>query len=478
MNHESELSDRLLETAASVHPHADLMVVEQGARRVRSRRRLATGVVAAMLVAGAGGAGFGIGRNAARSDGEVTSAGVPADATTPTTTDVEAAARAEAEASAAAAADRAQAEAEAADRAAGATVAATTPANAVPATDFADGENYPPYELVYERTIDDGSYFRVSRGTNWDTREHGYYPEVPDWQPANFCFGSGELRLGFAGPGVIDVSGSEWFETPFHGVNVSVFDIGWADQQPLRVALVQATGDSTSARIVWDDGASDETALLNGYAVLRSPGTGAYQAPYTLELVGPSGTQSLTSAELDRYRNPEYRQACEPPPPALPDAGEQPPDATAAEAEVRANFLLLVDQSVPADEKPDNLLDDDTGVDEAIAAAREGGFGESVSSATYSVDELVFTSPTEAWFRYSIDTVNGLFNSRYGTAHLNDGVWQISRAVICADLGLAGAACEPYAERDPPAELVRAVRRRGRGGRGRRGVTGVETAPD
>jgi hypothetical protein len=69
-----------------------------------------------------------------------------------------------------------------------------------------------------------------------------------------------------------------------------------------------------------------------------------------------------------------------------------------------------------------------------------------VASAVTTIEELVFTSPEEAWFRYSIDTSNGMFGPRYGTAHLIDGSWRFARAVVCQDLALAGAMCEPPVE--------------------------------
>jgi hypothetical protein len=92
------------------------------------------------------------------------------------------------------------------------------------------------------------------------------------------------------------------------------------------------------------------------------------------------------------------------------------------------------------------LLDDRTGVDDAIAQVLEGGFADSAESATHTVEELVFTSPTEAWFRYGIDTSDGYFGQRYGTATLTDGVWVFPRALVCQDLGLAGGGCEPWVE--------------------------------
>jgi hypothetical protein len=62
----------------------------------------------------------------------------------------------------------------------------------------------------------------------------------------------------------------------------------------------------------------------------------------------------------------------------------------------------------------------------------------------------VFTSPTEAWFRYDIETNVTNFTDRFGIAFQIDGVWVIARAVICQDLALAGAQCFPFVDQIQP----------------------------
>ena len=59
--------------------------------------------------------------------------------------------------------------------------------------------------------------------------------------------------------------------------------------------------------------------------------------------------------------------------------------------------------------------------------------------------ELVFTSPTEAWFRYDIDSPMASFADRYGMAVLGeDGVWRLTRQSVCQDLALVpGTTCVP-----------------------------------
>ena len=110
---------------------------------------------------------------------------------------------------------------------------------------------------------------------------------------------------------------------------------------------------------------------------------------------------------------------------------------------MRDVFATLFGSTTPFEEQPAGLLDDDTGVAAAIEVARNGVYADAVATAEYTIEDFVFTSPTEAWFRYAIDTGESYFGQRYGTAHLIDGSWRISRGVICQDLALAGAPCEP-----------------------------------
>ncbi len=110
---------------------------------------------------------------------------------------------------------------------------------------------------------------------------------------------------------------------------------------------------------------------------------------------------------------------------------------------MRDVFAELFGSTTPFEEKPAGLLDDDTGVAAAIEVARNGDYADAVATAEYTIEDFVFTSPTEAWFRYAIDAGESYFGQRYGTAHLIDGSWRIARGVICQDLALAGAPCEP-----------------------------------
>ena len=432
---EHDLTEQLQAAAATVDPVPDLAEIELGAGRLRSRRRLATGVVAAMLVAGAGGAGFGLGRSLGDDGGQLAAGEVAT--STPTTS-----------------------------RSTGTGAPAAVPLPTVPtvratadsnenaastrldvAADYAYDEGYggyyvqEPMTLVYERTLDDGLRIRVQRGQSWlGEPEYG-----SGWKPAPYCWATTESRLTIDGPDIVDVSGYGWYEELFKGLAVSPIDAGQADGHPVRLLQVQAAADVTEVAVTWADGGHDRTAVVNGVAVLMADGVGAYHE-FSLEVVDASGVRTLTDRDLDYYSDPDYRAGCEEPPPALPPAGEQPADPAAAEAALRERFQTLWDRTIDEDAKPDDLLDDWTGIDEALTQVFEGGFAESAESAEHTIEELVFTGPTEAWFRYGIDTITGYFGQRYGYATLTDGLWVFPRALVCQDLGLAGGNCEPWVE--------------------------------
>ena len=50
-----------------------------------------------------------------------------------------------------------------------------------------------------------------------------------------------------------------------------------------------------------------------------------------------------------------------------------------------------------------------------------GDFAAEAETAGHGIDEIVFPSPTTAWFRYTLYTDISVFTGRYGTAELVDG---------------------------------------------------------
>ncbi len=436
---EHELSEQLHTVAATVNPQPDLAEIELGAGRARNRRRVATGVIAAMLIAGAGGTGFGIGRSVSN-DGDQLAAGAAATDVVPTSTPVapdEVVPEIIANAPAATVLANSNFVAGSSDQ------AAKEPAAEDGHYESGRLDSYyaqEPMTVVYERILDNGLRIRLQQGQSWgDEQWYG-----TEWHPALFCWPTVDSRITIDGRDVVDVSGYGWYEELFNGLAVQPIEAGSADGHPMRLLQVQATPDITEVAVTWPDGATDRTVPVNGAAVLVVDGLGAYDG-YTLEVTDAAGTRTMNASDLDYYSDPDYRAGCEEPPPALPDAGQQPSDRVAAEAALRDRFQALWDGTIGDDMLAD-LLDDSTGVDQAIAQIFDGVYSESAESATQTIEDFVFTSPTEAWFRYGIDTINGYFGQRYGYANLIDGLWVFPRALVCQDLSLAGGGCEPWVD--------------------------------
>lgn len=440
---ERALAQRLNAAAVSVSARPDLAEVEVGAGRIRGRRRLATGVVAAMLIAGAGGIGFGIGRSVsdpveliasnaasmdARSRGErdeLTDASTPP-AAVPATTSPVTTAPGSPPPTVSPAPGTAELEASAVDM----------------AVDM-DGAWTPvPMELLYERVLGNGIRLRLQVGQTWT--DHW---SVAGWTPAGYCTPNREARITFDGAGLVDIAGAALYSDLYKGLQVQPGDVGWADDHPIRYLVVQADPAVTEVAVTWDDGLSDRVAVVDGIAVLVvEPATsdpyGVWRREFTFEVVDAGGMRLLARDDLDYSDDPDHRAGCNPPPPELPAPGEQPDDPAEAEQALRERFALLWDLNVERDGKR-SVLDDWSGVEAAVEAVLAGGFAETAAAAEHRIEEVVFTSPTDAWFRYALLTDIASFYERYGTATLIDGDWQFPRAVMCQDLSLGGGTCEP-----------------------------------
>jgi len=129
--------------------------------------------------------------------------------------------------------------------------------------------------------------------------------------------------------------------------------------------------------------------------------------------------------------------------PDLPSAGdEQPADPVAAQAQVEANFDSLYGNPDDDVDRSD-IIDDASGLDVVRDQVEDNGFGDEAESATVTIQELVFTSPEEAVFEYTLTTSAANFPGQLGRARLLDGTWKITRGTLCQDLAKAGATCPP-----------------------------------
>lgn len=414
------------------------------------RKRVAAGIGAAMLIAAAGGIGFGIGRSI-DDDAVVTPSDdappAPVTEAPPAATDpVEPPAPVATEPPAASFDDVPESE------------AVVDAGSAVePAHDVAaGGPGWTPFgneatELLFERTTESGLIVRAHLGNVW----HDGAPVDPNggWQPPGWCFESGQVRLALAGDGVIDVSSVAWYAEPYLGRSVSWVTMGRPDGVPHRVIFVQSPPGTTLVTATFGDGAVDSVAPQGDVAVLVVAGApetiehddGEYtwieeRPDFEVTFAGDGNSVVVEGTGVTTWDDPAFRASCSPPPPALPDPGEQPADAAASEAEIvdlmaamygEGGVLEFIDR-----------IDDPTGVEAAVEQVADGGFQEEAASAQAIVEELVFTDPQTAWFRYRIETSGIDLDGRFGTAVLVDGTWKITRATICQDLSLAGGWCD------------------------------------
>jgi hypothetical protein len=446
----------------------EIVSSDDGGGDRRGRRRLVAAVAATMLVAAAAGAGYGIGRNVGDDTGGI------AGSASETNGDPGAGADADAPASGDEPAD---------------TPASTMAEPGATVGNDGDGDDsgmvgevievessemrasggigYAPFgtqpmETLFERITERGFVLRAQLGQMWDHDLHGDWG-AGDWRPAPWCYESGQLRISMSGPGIVDVGGAPWFDQPFKGRSVSWLTLGGNDGDPQWVIVVQTPADVATVGVVFADGSVDQVAPQGGIALLTAPGAPStpiadggstywMESPPVFELTFEGGAvpETIGSDAIGTWDDPEFRASCSPPPPALPDAGEQPADPGAADAEIRAAMSTLYG-IVGTGEFGSDLIDDTTGVAEAREQVQAGGFAGDAASATADIVELVFTTPTEAWFRYSIDTDGNDFDDRYGIAVFVDGVWKVTRSTVCQDLSLAGGDCGPgWAPISPP----------------------------
>jgi len=405
--------------------------------RESQHRRWIAAVAAAMLIAAAGGVGYGIGRSVAVDDSGAAGQEPIAE---PSITDPLPETTIAVDESASMSDDSAT------DSGSDSASAAVSSSGGMGWSIFG-GQ---PMTPVFDRVTDDGYTLRAHLGEPWDV---SYETGGVGWQPAPWCYESAQIRVALGGDGVIDVGSVPWYREPYNGRAVSIVSLGALDGTPRWVVVAQTPPGTTAVSVTFGDGSTDTTSPQNDIAVLTVPGHmpvevdeggGTYLVnatpAYEIAFESPNGTIAQDSDSVGNWDDPEFRASCEPPPPALPDPGEQPADPAAAEAEIVAAMTALYDSTVLLDQEG-GYLDDATGIADARAQVAEGSYSNEASTSVAVVEELVFTSPTEAWFRYRIDTAGIGLTNRYGIAVDVDGAWKITRSTICQDLSMAGGDC-------------------------------------
>jgi hypothetical protein len=309
---------------------------------------------------------------------------------------------------------------------------------------------------LYRRTLPDRHDFVVRISTESYATVFGMTWSAPTGS-AEACLGDHAVFLGV--PGDVGPWGSAWTAAPWFDeadpTQPAVLQSSMSSDFTVAATeylVVRTDADAAEVVLLSPDGTElDRSMVANRIAALmvdpRAKGEGQTVNDLIVVVVAKDGQQSAPSPLSPTARS--VSADCspgDPPPRPLPAAGEQPANPDGAATEIRQRHALLVDLSVPSNLKPNDLLDDDTGVFDARATLDTSPFSDLASSAVFSIDELVFTRPDEAWFRYTITTTSATYADRFGIAVFNGEVWQITRATVCQDLALALAPCAP----DPP----------------------------
>ena len=325
------------------------------------------------------------------------------------------------------------------------------------------GSDYmgPQLDTMFQRTTDTGIRLVLQNSGDWQNFamvDEGFGVAVtavgiaakvappdtgPDgsWVAPAWCSPIGGFRLTMLYKDAVGVSNGSRYGEPRDGISTTLFSSGYAEGVPFRALVLNLADDVISATATWQDDATDAAVPVDGWVVLATPGEAS--GKFTLVLQTEAGERTIAWNDLPQDGDLGWQKDCSPPPPSLPEAGEQPDDPVGAEAEIRANYELLFDQNISFEDKGEQLLDDTTGVLEAIEQLQTTGFGDAATTSVHTMVDLVFVSPNEAWFSYDLQTQFGDFPNRFGIAYLIDGEWRFARAVMCQDLALAGISCNP-----------------------------------
>jgi WD40 repeat protein/DNA-binding SARP family transcriptional activator len=261
--------------------------------------------------------------------------------------------------------------------------------------------------------------------------------EFVDWSPDSTRLATGS----------VDGTAKVWNLTDEYAVEVATFSALGTRNGAVDVAFSAdgsrlLTGDlAVTSALIWELGPRGGAEWANIGSIPFNPNRVQFTSSGLIVSTEEGGVVTLSDPRTGAVRRRIATLA-------LPEPGPQPTDPVQAEQEV-ANAFETLYGSEPFQENLD-LVDDPTGIaaaaEEAIAANPGFDFG----SLHGTVTDLVFTTPTEAWFTYSVNEGDQTVLEAFGTAALQDGSWRISRPVVCADLALLGGDCGQFEPIDAP----------------------------
>lgn len=253
----------------------------------------------------------------------------------------------------------------------------------------------------------------------------------PTWDPPVGCYPTGSFMAQASTPGMVAVVSGEVFGLqPTEGV---VQLVGVAEGDPHWIAVGHTAAEDITVRFA--DGRSEVATIVDGVFTAAAPAPEADLRSEPTAVVVAAGQESTITGWSGPVDDDFHRQ-CEPPPPALRPAGEQPPDPDAARAEIAEAFQLGYGGG-------EGQLDAFVDPEQMRPAFEELDASESFEQyrgkIVAVVGQVVFDTPTHAWLFYDLEPV---VSQRIGEAVLTDRGWKVANATICADVAMAGVRCE------------------------------------
>jgi len=180
-------------------------------------------------------------------------------------------------------------------------------------------------------------------------------------------------------------------------------------------------------------GLAEQSTVLDG-AQLQAAAVDAVE-------LWPAQAEGTLTPQWYAWGGPGEPHARAPVPPALPPAGEQPADATAALAAVRTAF----EQALTAADggSIEHAVQDGAVLGAALEQAR-ASFPEAVATAWAEVTEVVFLDPLRAAVRFAVHYTGGAeFGQQIGYAVLEGNRWKVAYDTCARVLGWAGVITPP-----------------------------------
>jgi len=291
---------------------------------------------------------------------------------------------------------------------------------------------------LFARTTADGVTVRGYLQTNSGPVPQPMCP-TNQWCPPAECNPTSFFNAEVSNNDAVSMGGNPVFPLDAAADNRGEVPLGQMEGSPASVFMVQTNDQVTNVRATWSDGAVDEMAPVDGWALVAHQG-----AASSSSIV--AALKDGSTLELNSRANNSYPVSCQPPPPPppeLPPAGsEQPADVAASKQGVTDAYKYVFTAGNDTTKNGDYIEDVESV--KSAADTTKSNFPEASATVSVEVGEVRFLSANEAALYFELKYDGGaLFGQQIGYAKLIDGHWKIERDTMCMVLGWGGGQCDP-----------------------------------